>query len=41
MVYLSVGCEELCLQIGLSVRWLGVAFGIGFVCLLIGGYVIA
>ena len=42
MVYLSVGCGELCLQICLSVRWLGVMFtiGIGFVCLLVGGYVI-
>ena len=40
MVYLSVGCGELCLQIRLSVRWLGVMFGIGFVCLLVGGYVI-
>ena len=39
MVYLSVGCVELCLQMGLSVRWLGVMFGIGFVCLLVGGYV--
>ena len=40
MVYLSVGCGELCLQICLSVRWLGVMFAIGFVCLLVGGYVI-
>ena len=40
MVYLSVGCGELCLQIRLSVRWLRVMFGIGFVCLLVGGYVI-
>ena len=38
---LSVGCGELCLQIGLLVRWLGVMFAIGFVCLLVGGYVIA
>ena len=30
MVYLFVGCGELCLQIGLLVRWLGVMFGIGF-----------
>ena len=26
---------ELCLQIGLSVRWSGVMFAIGFVCLLV------
>ena len=39
MVYLSVGCEELCLQIfGQSFGW--VMFGIGFVCLLVGGYVL-
>ena len=37
MVYLSVGCGELCLQIRLSVRWLGVMFAIGFVSLLVGG----
>ena len=37
MVYLSVGCGELCLQIRLSVFWLGVMFGIGFDCLLVGG----
>ena len=37
MVYLSVGCGELCLQIRLSVDWLGVMFAIGFVCLLVGG----
>ena len=37
MVYLSVGCGELCLQICLSVRWLGVMFAIGFVSLLVGG----
>ena len=30
MVYLSVACGDLCLQIGFSVRWLGVMFGIGF-----------
>ena len=36
MVYLSVGCGELCLQIRLSVRWLGGIFAIGFVCLLVG-----
>ena len=43
MVYLSVGCGELCLQIGLSVRWLGVIcfkFGVVwvlgfFVCVVI------
>ena len=37
---LSVGWGKLCLQIGLSVRWLGVMFAIGFICLLVGGYVI-
>ena len=37
MVYLSVGCGELCLQICLSVRWLRVMFAIGFVYLLVGG----
>ena len=37
MVYLSVGCGELCLQICLSVRSLGVMFAIGVVCLLVGG----
>ena len=37
MVYLSVGCGGLCLQIRLSVHWLGVMFAIGFVCLLLGG----
>ena len=47
MVYLSVACGDLCLQISLSVRWLGIVWywvwywvGIGFVCLLVGGYVI-
>ena len=30
----------LCLLLGLSVCWLGLMFGIGFVCLLVGGYVI-
>ena len=30
----------LCLVLGLSVSWLGVMFGIEFVCLLVGGYVI-
>ena len=35
MVYLSVGCGELCLHIRLSVRWLGVMFAIGFVSLLV------
>ena len=39
MVYLSVGCGELCLQIRLSVCWLEVMFAIGFVCLLVGAYV--
>ena len=39
MVYLSVGCGELCLHIRLSVCWLGVMFAIGFVCLLVGTYV--
>ena len=29
------GGGELCLQIGLSVRWLGVMFAIGFVCWLV------
>ena len=37
MVYLSVGCGELCLQIRLSFRWFGVMFAIGFVSLLVGG----
>ena len=27
------------MQIGLSVRWLGVMFGMGFVSSLVGGYV--
>ena len=31
----------LCLLLGLSVCWLGFMFGTGFVCLLVGGYVIA
>ena len=35
-----VGCGELSLLLGLSVCWLGVMFGIGFVCLLVGGYVV-
>ena len=39
MVYLSVGCGDLCLQIHLSVRWLGVMFAMGFVSSLVGGYV--
>ena len=30
----------LCLLLALSVCWLGVMFGIGFACLLVGGYVI-
>ena len=38
MVYLSVCCGELCLQIRLSVCWLEVMFAIGFVCW-VGGYV--
>ena len=37
MVYLSVYCGELCLQIRLSVCWLEVMFAIRFVCLLVGG----
>ena len=39
MVYLSVGCGDLCLQIHLSVRWLWVMFAMGFVSSLVGGYV--
>ena len=35
MVYLSVGCGELCLQIHLSVRWLG-GYVWYWVCLFVG-----
>ena len=35
MVYLSVGCGELCLQICLSVHWLGGCFWY-WVCLFVG-----
>ena len=35
MVYLSVGCGELCLQIRLSVRWLG-GYVWYWVCLFVG-----
>ena len=36
MVFLSVGCGELCLQIYLSVRWLGLCLVLGLsVCRLV------
>ena len=35
MVYLSVGCGELCLQIRLSIRWLG-GYVCYWVCLFVG-----
>ena len=34
---LSVLWFGFCLLLGLSVSWLGARFGIGFVCLLVGG----
>ena len=37
---LSVLWFGFCLLLGLSVSWLVVMFGIGFVCLLVGSYVI-
>ena len=36
---LSVLWFGFCLLMGLSVSWLVVMFGIGFVCLSVGGYV--
>ena len=36
---LSVHWLGLCLLLGLSDFWLGDMFGIGFVCLFVGGYV--
>ena len=46
MVYVFVdfflgGVGYLCLQISLSVPWLGVMFTSGFVCFWVGGYMIA
>ena len=37
MVYLSVGCEELCLQIGLSVHWLGLCLVLDYLFHVWGG----